>query len=127
MDQVVRRKYLYKGEILLLKVIPVLLAICYFTNTVLSILHNNYIIFSIIGGMSILPMIYLYYSSYVYGFCEYHRMFLHYVVINDVITWYDYLYKIPCTDRTLLSIHIAIACICLFIVLYLKLKVCKRH
>ena len=126
MEQVVKYKLLYKIELVLLKIIPVLLAVCYFSNTVLSLFGINYTIFSIVGGMSILPLLFLYISSYVFRFCEYHRMFLHYIVINECIVWYDYHEGIPCETRTLLGIHITIACIFLFIILYLKLKVCNK-
>ena len=126
MEQVVKYKLLYKIELVLLKIIPVLLAVCYFSNTILSLFGINYTIFSIVGGMSILPLLFLYISSYVFRFCEYHRMFLHYIVINECIVWYDYHKGIPCETRTLLGIHITIACIFLFIILYLKLKVCNK-
>lgn len=126
MERVEKHRYLYKLELVLLKIIPVLLAVCYFSNTILSLIGIDYTIFSIIGGMSILPMIFLYISSYVFRFCEYHRMFLHYIVVNECITWYDYHYGIPCNNRTLFAIYIITACIFLFIILYLKLKVCKK-
>lgn len=127
MEQVGKFKYLYKLELVLLKIIPMLLALCYFSNTILSLFGYKYTIFSIISGMSVLPMIFLYLSSYAFRFCEYHRIFLHYVVINECIVWYDYHYGIPYNDRTLLVIHIGIACVCLFLILYLKQQVCKKY
>lgn len=125
MEQVGKFKYLYKLELVLLKIIPMLLALCYFSNTILSLFGYKYTIFSIISGMSVLPMIFLYLSSYAFRFCEYHRIFLHYVVINECTVWYDYHYGIPYNDRTLLAIHISIACICLFLILYLKQNYAK--
>lgn len=122
MEMVEKRKYLYKLELVLLKIIPMLLAACYFSNTILSLYGFDNPILSIIGGMSILPMIFLYISSYVFRFCEYHRMFLHYIVISDIFAWLDFYYDFPFTTRTYLTIHLATACIFLFIILYLKLN-----
>lgn len=126
MEQVGKFKYLYKLELVLLKIIPMLLALCYFSNTILSLFGYRLTIFSIIAGMSVLPLLFLYLSSYVFRFCEYHRMFLHYVVVNECISWYDYQYGIPYNNREFLVLHIAIACIFLFIILYLKQNLCKK-
>jgi len=122
-----KQKVLYKIELRLLKVIPMLLALCYLSNTILSLCEYDSVIFSILGGMSVLPLIFLYVSSYVFKFCAYHRMFLHYIVVNDVINWFDYTYGIPMSYRWLVVVHIAIAGIFLFLILYFKFKVCKKQ
>jgi hypothetical protein len=115
-------KTLYKLELGLLKIIPMLLAGCYLLDTILSYFYIDLPIFSILGGMSILPLIFLYISSYVFHFCEYHRMFLHYVVVNDILSWIDYSYELPIDNFAYFTLHIAIAGIFLFIILYLKVK-----
>jgi hypothetical protein len=115
-------KTLYKLELGLLKIIPMLLAGCYLLDTILSYFYIDLPIFSILGGMSILPLIFLYISSYVFHFCEYHRMFLHYVVVNDILSWIDYSYELPIDNFAYFTLHIAVAGIFLFIILYLKVK-----
>jgi len=115
-------KTLYKLELGLLKIIPMLLAGCYLLDTILSYFYIDLPIFSILGGMSILPLIFLYISSYVFKFCEYHRMFLHYVVVNDILSWIDYSYELPIDNFAYFTLHIAVAGIFLFIILYLKVK-----
>ena len=115
-------KALYKIELYLIKIIPMLLAFLYFINIILDYFGiDNYLI-SIIGGMSILPLVFFYISSYVFKFCEYHRMFLHYIVVNDVITWIDYEYTIPITDLEYLILQLCIAFVFMIIILYLKEK-----
>ena len=113
-------KTLYKLELGLLKVIPMLLAGCYLLDTILSYFYIDLPIFSILGGMSILPLVFLYVSSYVFRFCEYHRMFLHYVVVNDIISWIDYSYRLPIGNFEYFTLHMAVAGIFLFIIIYLK-------
>lgn len=114
-----RSKKLYKVTLVLLKVIPMLLAFCYVLNTTLYILGIDSYILSHIAGMSLLPMIFLYLTSYVFQFCKYHRMFLHYVVLNDIINILDVYFGENISDWTYISIHIILLFVCLVIILYL--------
>lgn len=125
-EERLRDKTLYKLELYLLKIIPMLLALIAFLNTVLSYFDIDLVIWSYIGSVSLLPLIFLYMSSYVFRFCEYHRMFLHYVVITNVLNVYDYYVGIPISDRELLVLHMIITGISLFIILYLYVKSTKK-
>lgn len=117
---------LYKIELYLLKIIPMLLALINFINIVLSFNDIDIPLLSYIGGISFIPLVFLYISSYVFKFCEYHRMFLHYVVICNLINIYDYYIGIPITNKSLLILHLIIAGICLIIILYLYVKTNKK-
>lgn len=125
-EERLRDKTLYKLELYLLKIIPMLLALIAFLNTVLSYFDIDLVIWSYIGSVSLLPLIFLYMSSYVFRFCEYHRMFLHYVVITNVLNVYDYYVGIPISDRELLVLYMIITGISLFIILYLYVKSTKK-
>lgn len=119
-------KGLHKLLLLTLKVIPMLLALVCLLNTLLSYFEIDLVILSYIGGVSILPLIFLYLSSYAFRFCEYHRMFLHYVALNWVINIYDYYIGIPLSDRDMLALYLIVTCIFLFVILYLYLKSRKK-
>ena len=114
-----RSKKLYKVTLVLLKIIPMLLAFCYVLNTTLYVFGIDSYILSHIAGMSLLPMIFLYLTSYVFQFCEYHRMFLHYVVLNDIINILDVYFGENISDWTYISIHLVLLFVCLIIILYL--------
>ena len=105
-----------------LKVIPMLLAATTLLNQVLSFFNIDWEILGFIGGISLLPMIFLYLASYCFKFCSYHRMFLHYVVVCDIITLYDYYIGIPISAVTLFLLNLIIAGVFLFIILYLHQK-----
>ena len=77
-----RSKLLYKIELRLLKIIPMILAFTALLNSILSYFNIDLYILSYIGGISIFTMTFLYLSSYIFKFCEHHRMFLHYVVVT---------------------------------------------
>lgn len=118
---------LYKTLLVLLKIIPMLLAISAMIGMILDFLGIDSSAFSFIGGVSVLPLLFLYLASYVFRFCEYHRMFLHYVVANNVLTFADYYIELPVDNATLFMIHIFLVGLFLFLVLYFyrKEKCCK--
>ena len=113
---------LHNLEIKVIKVIPMLLALTALLNTLLSYFYMEVPLLSYIGGVSILPLLFLYLSSYAFGFCSYHRMFLHYVSLNWVLNIYDYYIGIPLSDKELLLMYLIITGIFLFIILYLHQK-----
>ena len=94
-------------------------------NTILSYYDIDAPWLSYIGGVSLLVVIKFYITSYTYKFCEYHRMFLHYIVISTTLSIYDYTIGIPITDRSMFTLQLIIAGVSLFLILYLKFKVCS--
>lgn len=110
-------KYLYKIELYVLKIIPMLLALCSFLNTTLFYFGINLSILTYISGVSFLTLGFLYLSSYVFKFCGYHRMFLHYILIVNIISYIDMEFNIPISDFNLLILYSAIAFISMIIIL----------
>ena len=121
-----KSKTLYKIELGLLKVIPMILALTALLNSILSYFGIDLYILSYIGGVSIFTMLFLYLSSYVFKFCEYHRIFLHYIVSTWIINIIDYYVGIPISDLEYLCLQMIIAGISLFIILYLYVRSHKK-
>ena len=96
----------------------VMAAIC-FADTICSYFGIDLPILSYLGGSSILTLLFLYLSSYVFRFCSWHRMFLHYIVVNNIVNWYDYEYTIPLDLKSMIVVQISIAIIFVAIGLYL--------
>ena len=119
-------KALYKIQLYLIKVIPMVMAFISLVNTVFSYYDVDLPILSYIGGYSILTILFLYLASYVFKFCEYHRMFIHYIVVNWALNIYDTYIGIPLNDRGLLITYLTVTGIFLFIILYLYVKNHKR-
>lgn len=61
-------------------------------------------------------------SSYVFKFCEYHRIPLYYMVVTECINLYDWYIGIPIENKELLVLHLIIAGITMFVILYLYLE-----
>ena len=108
-------KSMYKLLILMLKYIPMLISLVYVLNTALSYFYIDIPVLSNLAGMSILPWIFMYLSATVFRFCLYHKMFLHYILVTDIINIIDYYVGIPIEDLELLMIHGTITGLFLFV------------
>lgn len=120
-EESLRSKNLYKVFLVALKVLPMLISLCYLLNTITAYLGYNIEIFSFIGGVSLLPWIFLYVSAVVFRFCMYHKMFLFYILSDDVINYLDYFFDFT-TAYEFFIIHMSIAGVFLFLILYLYKK-----
>ena len=116
-------KSLYKIVLYSVKVIPMLVSGIYLLNTVLSYYGIDLELFSYVVQFLFIGLMYI--SSYAFKFCSWHRMFIHYILIILILNIIDYHIGIPLSDKGMVTLYIIIATICLFIALYLKLKVCK--
>ena len=119
-------KTLYKIQLYLLKVIPMVMAFICILNSVLSYFDIDLPILSYIVGNSFLTIVYFYITSYVFKFCSYHRMFMHYTTITWIINIVDLYIGIPIGDLPYLLLQLLVAGISLFIILYLYVKSNKK-
>lgn len=121
-EENLNNKYLYKLFILVLKFIPSIIAMIHLLSTILSYFSIDLVILSYIGSISLLPLLFMYLASYVFKFCSYHRMFLHYSVIINSLNIYDYYIGVPISNMEIIMVHIIISIIFSFIITYLYLK-----
>lgn len=116
-----RNKGLYKILIVALKVLPMVISLCYLLNTIFAYIGYNTEIFSFIGGVSLLPWIFLYLATTVFRFCMYHKIFLIYILISDLINYLDYYFDFT-TVYQFFIIQTILFGITIFIALYLRQK-----
>lgn len=91
-------KDLYKIAIWLLKLIPFILALFNFLNTILTCFNIVLPFIVELASISFIPLIFIYVASYLFKFCKYHRVPLHYVATNKVLNLFDYYFQIPISD-----------------------------
>lgn len=116
---------MYKLELLSVKYIPILISLVVLANAILSYFNIYIEELNYIAGTSILTLVPMYISSYVFKFCEYHRMVIHYILSHKVLVAIDTYIGIPVSDYNLLLLNLVIAGIFIMIVLYLHQK-CKN-
>lgn len=109
-----------------LKILPMLMAVMYLANTVLSYFYIESRTFSYLSSLGIIPWAFIMAASYRLKFCEYHRMFLWYILVNNLICWADEKYSLPIDNWNYFLLHISIAGVFLFLVLYFHQR-CRRN
>lgn len=112
----------YKLFLIFLKIIPILLCGIYFLEIVLGKFKIDCSILSIFSFTSFLPLLFFYSASYVFQFCEYHRMFLHYISFITLYHVIDLYYKIPLDSAVIFISLMIITFIFMIITLYKYLK-----
>lgn len=110
------RNSLYKIELHWIKIIPMVVAVLSFTDTLLSYIGYEGATISYI--IALLIWLFLYLSSFCFQFCRWYRMFLYYILVEGIINWYDYTFIIPLELRPMIAIQLCLAIVFLSIGLY---------
>lgn len=121
-----RNKSLYKTLLILLKYIPIIIALFYIVNTLGALFGIDLPVLSNIAGMSLLTWVFMYLAALVFKFCIYHRMFLYYILVTDIINIINYYIGIPVDSYGIVMIHSVVIGILLFIILYFYVRRNKK-
>lgn len=112
------------GRLLIIatKVIPVIMALSYMLDDILMFYGIDSVFINYLSGISLFTLLYLYLTSYALKFCKYHRVPLHYIVVCNVISFYDYYIGIPVNDVNYLMLQVAIFNLFTLLYVYYKVK-----
>lgn len=108
--------------ILVIKYIPMIISMFYILNTILCWLGIDAPVLSNIAGVSLLTWSFLFLSDIVFKFCIYHRMFLYYILVDDLLNIYDFYFGLPLSTVKVLEVHSVLIGLLLFLILYIYLK-----
>ena len=122
MEEKLKSKLLYKVHLYILKVIPMVMAFICLLNTTLSYFDIDIQLLSYIASNSILTIIFFYISSYVFKFCNYHRMFIHYTTLTWILNIIDLYIGMPIGDFLYLLISLMIFDMLVLLKYYLNLQ-----
>lgn len=118
-----RSKVLYKFLLILLKYIPIIITLFYILNIATAMIGIDIPVFSYTVGISLLTWLFMYIAAWVFQFCIYHRMFLYYVLVTDLMNIYDCYVGI---DYDTVPIHSVVVGVSLLLILYLYVKYNKK-
>lgn len=123
-EERLRSKFLYKIELVGIKLIPMIIAVLYFIDTILDAYGIDVEFISHLFGLALLPWCFLLLSSFVFRFCLFHRLPLYYIALNHLISLIDYYIGIPVELKAWVIGHIAILFIFILwmVVLHIKKK-----
>ena len=107
-----------------LKILPMLIAGLYLLNTALSYFDIDWPIISYLANFFL--WLFVMVASYRLKFCEYHRMFLWYIFTNNILCIADTEIGLPISNWNYFILHIIVAGIFLFLVLYFHQKCRKK-
>lgn len=107
---------LYKIELYWIKIIPMLLAVFSFTDTILSYIGINTEIIAYINA--IIVWLFLFLSSIIFKFCKWHRLFLYYILTENLINAYDCTYIIPLDLKNMIVVQLMIVLIFITLGIY---------
>ena len=137
-SDILKTKELYKVDLFLLKLLPVIMVISHIIasyGAIFQVVSGAAIIIQIVShylGLVIAPIAFMYISSHVFQFCNYHRMFIHYIAVIELMNVTNWYFKIPITNELYNGIQVTITIIfaILAIIMYIKkrrqIKLCKN-
>lgn len=86
-----------------------MLAALYFVGSVLQCLGFSPWLLSALGGLSVIPALFMLMSSFVFGFCPCHRMYIYYCIVADTVNVTDRLTQLPFSDLGMVALHLTLA------------------
>lgn len=131
-------KSLYKVDLFLLKLLPMIMCAGYLIasyGATFQITSGFGIVLQIVShylGLVLAPMLFMYISSHVFKFCNYHRMFIHYILVMNLMNVTNWYFRIPISNELYNSIQhwITIVFGLIAIGMYIKkrrqIKLCKK-
>ncbi len=111
-----KSKALYKLTLSTLKILPMIMCFSYLIMFVLANTIEDLVIIPHILGTVIAPLVFLYLTYYVFKFCAFHRMFIHYYAFIELLNVTDYYIRIPISDEAITTLHDSVTIVFLILV-----------
>ena len=137
-NNVLKNKELYKVDLFLLKLLPVIMVISLIIasyGAIFQVVSGVAIIVQIVShylGLVIAPIAFMYISSHVFQFCNYHRMFIHYIAIIELMNVTNWYFQLPITNELYngIQVFITITFAIIALIMYIKkrrqIRLCKN-
>lgn len=120
-------KKLYKYELWLAKSIPIIISASFLLSLFISYYNIDQFIFTSLFGVAVLPLLFVYISSFAFGFKLSNRVFIYYIVINWIIDIIDYYIGIPISNTGLLYLDICTAGLTVIVAIVCSIKERNRN
>lgn len=125
-----KRHHLHKSMIITLKLLPMVMAFSFIMNVYCAFVGVGFQVVTHYAGLVIAPLAFMYIASYVHHFCNYHRVFIHYIAVVELLNITDWYFKIPISNEAICIVHFVITAVFLVtaFVMYIKKfgKRCKE-
>lgn len=125
-ETTLKSKTMYKSTLILLKVLPMIMSFSYLIMFVLSNTIESLVIIPHILGTVIAPLMFVYLASYVFRFCTFHRIFIHYYAFIELLNVTDYYIRIPISDKAITLLHDSVTILFLVSIVVIYIYKYKR-
>lgn len=98
-------KSVYRITVKLLKLLPMVMVVSYFLMLFLFYTADRYIVIPHVLGTVIAPLVFIYLISYVFRYCTFHRMFIHYYAFIQLLNVIGHYHWLPTDGETTTLIH----------------------
>lgn len=110
-ETTLKSKYLYKLTLATIKLLPMIMVVSYILMFILANTIEAFVIIPHILGTVIAPLVLLYLISYLFRYCYFHRMFIHYYAFVEILNVTDYYVRIPISDKAISLLHDSVSII----------------
>ena len=118
----------HKLLIFVLKILPAIMAGSYVIEMISIFLGFDTQVLVNFIGMIVAPILFMYLASYVFKFCEYHRIFIHYVLILEILTTVKWYYPVIVTSELVLNISFVLSGLLMLCVVFFNVyKIYKKY
>lgn len=100
-----KSKEMYKVTILLLKVLHMVMVFAYLLMLCCFYYAPKYVVVPHLLGTVFAPLAFIYITSYVFKFCEFHRIFIHYYAFISILNVSDHYLHPYFNDKVITTIH----------------------
>lgn len=122
MNNTLKSKNLYKIMLVILKGLPMVMALGFVLSNTIPRINPVLNMIVHICGLLIPQFAFMYLSSYIFRFCSYHRIFLHYILAIQAITVTDWYIGIPISNEEIRHLQYAVSVVFAIIAIYLYIK-----
>lgn len=122
MNNTLKSKNLYKLMLVVLKGLPMIMALGFVISNTIPRINPVLNMIVHICGLLIPQFAFMYLSSYIFRFCSYHRIFLHYILAIQAITVTDWYIGIPISNNEIRYLQYTVSVVFAIIAIYLYIK-----
>ena len=128
-EATLKSKSMYKATLYTLKILPMVMAFSYLMITVCAHLQVPWQLPFHYLGLAVAPLVFMYLTSYVFKFCNYHRIFIHYIAFVELLNLTDWYFGIPISNSAICILHYGVTAIFIIVAycMYIKKYNCKKH
>lgn len=126
-ETTLKSKYLYKLTLATIKLLPMIMVVSYILMFILANTIEAFVIIPHILGTVIAPLVLLYLISYLFRYCYFHRMFIHYYAFVEILNVTDYYVRIPISDKAISLLHDSVSVIFIISVIVIYIIKFKKE